>query len=128
MHVLNLTYLGVLAAAFSQFAQGTPFVGQLPKRDVPCDPISKYTVDVLIPPFPCHYCLQVSNVRNNQYFMGTKIYEPPGSTCLFYTAWLSAIAQRFAHGGGSDMTTLWVSKKCHRESIMDSNYEGYLAL
>ncbi len=31
------------------------------------------------------------------------------SSCLFYTEYLTAAAQRFAHGGGNDLTTIWVS-------------------
>jgi hypothetical protein len=40
--------------------------------------------------------------------MNNEIREPEGATCLFYIEYLSANAKRFAHSGGSAMTTIWV--------------------
>ncbi|KAH0558550.1 hypothetical protein GP486_004793 [Trichoglossum hirsutum] len=82
-------FIKSLSAATALYALGYALPTESPSlsgRDVPCDPISKYTTN---------------------YFLDHHIYTPPATTCLFYTFGLSATAQRFAHGGGSDMTTIW---------------------
>ncbi|KAI8938325.1 hypothetical protein NX059_005977 [Plenodomus lindquistii] len=80
-----------LMAAQVQTGFGSPITGKQLARRVDCDDVSKYSID---------------------YFMDNKIVEPEASTCLFYTAWLSAIAKRFAHSGGASMTTIWDMWSC----------------
>ncbi|KAI9765325.1 MAG: hypothetical protein M1839_005525 [Geoglossum umbratile] len=88
-------FIKSLAAATALYALGYALPTESPslyERGVPCTKISMYTT---------------------KYFLDNRIYDPPATTCLFYTYDLTETAQRFAHGGGSAMTTIWDIWPCN---------------
>lgn len=92
----------ILFATFLGLIDATPVHFDITRREVPADPISKYTPDVCTGNDIFLQCLQI------QYLISKRRFDIEPDTCVFYTKSSGPAAQALGKDPSNGYITLWV--------------------